>query len=86
MTMEEFKKVVDSFADDDIYACAAYVDGRPATAVQGSVEAAIVAALHTVLTAASCSDNKMKHLISASYILHGMMLAEMGDKPMEAQP
>ena len=36
--------------------------------------------------AASCSDNKMKHLISASYILHGMMLAEMGDKPMEAQP
>ena len=86
MTMEEFKKVVDSFADDDIYACAAYVDGSPATAVQGSVEAVIVAALYTVLNAASCSDNKMKHLISASYILHGMMLAEMGDKPMEAQP
>ena len=83
MAMEEFKKVVDSFADDDIYACAAYVDGSPATAVQGSVEAVIVAALHTVLNAASCSDNKMKHLISASYILHGMMLAEMRDKPME---
>lgn len=41
-----------------------YVDGSPATAVQGSVEAVIVAALHTVLNAASCSDNKMKHLMT----------------------
>ena len=85
MTMEEFKKVVDSFADDDIYACAAYVDGSPATAVQGSVEAVIVAALHAIVDAAEHSDNKMKHLVSASCLLHGVMLSEMGEKQEEQE-
>ena len=83
MTKEEFLKVTDFFKDEDVFVCAAYVDGAPATAVQGSTEAVIVAALHAIVDAAEHSDNKMKHLVSASYILHGVMLSEMGEKQKE---
>lgn len=85
MTKEEFFKVADFFKDEDIFVCAAYVDGTPATAVQGPAEAVIVAALHAIVDAAEHSDNKMKHLVSASCLLHGVMLSEMGEKQEEQE-
>lgn len=83
MKKDEFLKVADFFKDEDAFVCAAYVDGAPATAVQGATEAVIVAALHAIVDAAEHSDNKMKHLVSASYILHGAMLSEIGEKKEE---
>lgn len=35
MKKDEFLKVADFFKDEDIFLCAAYVNGSPATAVQG---------------------------------------------------
>lgn len=52
---------------------------------KGATEAVIVAALHAIVDAAEHSDNKMKHLVSVSYLLHGVMLSEMGGEKKEEQ-
>ena len=83
MTKDEFLKVADFFKDEDIFLCAAYVNGSPANAVQGATEAVIGAALHAITDAAERSDNKMKHLVSASYLLNSEMISEMWGKQKE---
>lgn len=58
MTKEDFLKVADFFKDEDAFVCAAYVNGSPATAVQGATEAVIVAALHAIVDAAEHAETR----------------------------
>lgn len=74
MTRKEFIKIADELARCEASLCAADVEGELATATHGSTEAVIVGAVQVIIDAAKRNEEPLRHLITASGLLHTVML------------
>ncbi|BEU88703.1 hypothetical protein TAMA11512_21670 [Selenomonas sp. TAMA-11512] len=84
MTRDKFAEIAEKFTHCEASLCAAYIDDALATASYGPTEAVITAALQVIIDTAKRGDNPLRHLITASGILHTVMLDMTKEKPEAA--